>query len=209
MMTFVAVLFTIVFTGLLVWAETADSPTLRWFKMLASTGFIAIALSVGAVDSSFGRLVLVALALSWVGDLLLTYTARSAFLAGLVAFLLGHVAYVIAFGSLGVSIPVIVGVAVAVAILDVFVWRWLAPHVGDMAGPVAAYVAVISVMVLMAFGAFGSGATWMIPLGATLFFVSDMLVARNQFVSPDIVNRVWGLPLYFGAQILLALSAVH
>jgi uncharacterized membrane protein YhhN len=209
MMTLVAVLFTIGFTGLLVWAETADSPALRWFKMLASTGFIAIALSVGAVDSSFGRLVLVALALSWVGDLLLTYTARNAFLAGLVAFLLGHVAYVIAFGSLGVSLPVIAGVAVAIAILDVFVWRWLAPHVGDMAGPVAAYVAVISVMVLMAFGAFGSGATWMIPLGATLFFVSDMLVARNQFVSPDIVNRVWGLPLYFGAQILLALSAVH
>jgi len=208
-MTAVAVLFTIAFTGLLVWAETTESPALRWFKMLASTGFIAIALSVGATDSSFGRLVLVALALSWIGDLLLTYRARSAFLAGLVAFLLGHVAYVIAFGSLGVSFPVVAVGAVAVFVIDVFVWRWLAPHVGDMTGPVVAYVAVISVMVLMAFGAFGAGATWMIPLGATLFFISDILVARNQFVSPDIANRVWGLPLYFGAQIFLALSVLN
>ncbi len=96
--------------------------------------------------------------------------------------------------------------AVAVAIIAVFVWRWLAPHVGDMAAPVIAYVVVISVMVVLAFGAFGDGATWLIPLGATLFSISDLFVARNQFVAPDTVNRMWGLPLYYLAQVLLALS---
>jgi uncharacterized membrane protein YhhN len=75
-----------------------------------------------------------------------------------------------------------------------------------MTGPVIAYVAVISVMVVLAFGSYGSGATWLIPLGATLFFASDLFVARNQFVAPGTVNRVWGLPLYYAAQILLALS---
>lgn len=206
-MTTFAVLFVAVFTAALVWAEIASSPALRWLKMLASTGFIAVALSVGALSSSYGRIVLVALALSWIGDLLLTFSSRQAFLGGLVAFLLGHVAYSIAFGTIGVN-PVVGAIsAVVIAIIAVFVWRWLAPHVGEMAAPVVAYVVVISVMVVLAFGAFGNGAPWLIPVGATLFFVSDLFVARNQFVAPGIVNRVWGLPLYFLAQVLLALSA--
>ena len=149
---------------------------------------------------------MVALVLSWMGDLLLTFTSRQAFLGGLVAFLLGHVAYSVAFGRLGVDPIAGAASAVVVAIIAVFVWRWLAPHVGDMAAPVVAYVVVISVMVTLAFGSFGDGATLLIPVGATLFFVSDLFVARDKFVAPGTVNRVWGLPLYYGAQILLALS---
>ncbi len=205
-MTAFTVLFAAVFTAALVWAEAAASPALRWFKMLASTGFIAVALSAGALSSSYGKVVLVALVLAWLGDLLFTFASRQAFLGGLVAFLLGQVAYSIAFGTLGVN-PVVGAIsAIAVAIIAVFVWRWLAPHVGDMAAPVVAYVVVISVMVVLAFGAFGNGAAWLIPVGATLFFVSDLFVARNKFVAPGTVNRVWGLPLYYLAQVLLALS---
>lgn len=205
-MTAFTVLFAAVFTAALVWAEAAVSPALRWFKMLASTGFIAVALSAGALSSSYGKVVLVALVLAWLGDLLFTFASRQAFLGGLVAFLLGQVAYSIAFGTLGVN-PVVGAIsAIAVAIIAVFVWRWLAPHVGDMAAPVVAYVVVISVMVVLAFGAFGNGAAWLIPVGATLFFVSDLFVARNKFVAPGTVNRVWGLPLYYLAQVLLALS---
>jgi len=207
-MTVFAVLLTAIFAAALVWAETAKSPVLRWFKMLASTGFIAVALSVGAVSDTYGQIVLAALVLSWIGDLLLTFASRRAFLGGLVAFLLGHVAYSVAFGTLGVD-PVVGGAAaVAVAIVAVFVWRWLAPHVGDMAVPVVAYIVVISVMVVLAFGTYGEGSAWLIPVGATLFFVSDLFVARNQFVVSDTVNRVWGLPLYYLAQVLLALSVM-
>jgi uncharacterized membrane protein YhhN len=205
-MTAFVALFTAVFTAALVWSEIADSPTLRWFKMLASTGFIAVALSVGALSDPYGQIVLVALVLSWIGDLLLTFASRGAFLGGLVAFLFGHVAYSVAFGTLGVD-PVVGGIStVTIAIIAVFIWRWLAPHVGDMAAPVAAYIVVISVMVVLAFGSYGEGATWLIPVGATLFFASDLFVARNQFVASDTVNRVWGLPLYYFAQVLLALS---
>ncbi|MCJ7781217.1 MAG: lysoplasmalogenase [Acidimicrobiia bacterium] len=147
--------------------------------------------------------------LSWIGDLLLTFASRQAFLGGLVAFLLGHVAHSIAFGTLGLSSLVVAISAVVVATVAVFVWRWPAPHVGEMTGPVVAYVVVISVMVVLAFGTFGDGATWLIPVGATLFFASDLFVARNQFVVRGTVNRVWGLPLYYLAQVLLALSATN
>jgi uncharacterized membrane protein YhhN len=205
-MTAFVALFTAVFTAALVWSEIADSPTLRWFKMLASTGFIAVALSVGALSDPYGQIVLVALVLSWIGDLLLTFASRGAFLGGLVAFLFGHVAYSVAFGTLGVD-PVVGGIStVTIAIIAVFIWRWLAPHVGDMAAPVVAYIVVISVMVALAFGSYGEGASWLIRVGATLFFASDLFVARIQFVASDTVNRVWGLPLYYLAQVLLALS---
>ena len=38
------------------------------------------------------------------------------------------------------------------------------------------------------------------------FFVSDLAVAREQFVSEGFVNKTWGLPLYYAAQLLFAVS---
>jgi uncharacterized membrane protein YhhN len=45
-----------------------------------------------------------------------------------------------------------------------------------------------------------------IRLGAALFFASDLLVARDRFVRPGLANRLVGLPLYYAAQVLLALA---
>lgn len=205
-MTTFAVLTVILFTAALVWAVATQSPAMRTLKMLASTGFIAVALSAGAISSTYGRAVLVALALSWLGDLLLTFDTRRGFVGGLVVFLLGHVAYAIAFVTLGVDPASAVAAASAVALIGMLVWRWISPHVGDMKGPVIAYVVVISAMVVAAFGTFGSGSTWLIPMGAVLFFTSDLFVARNRFVNAGVVNRVWGLPIYYTSQTLLALT---
>ena len=44
-------------------------------------------------------------------------------------------------------------------------------------------------------------------LGAVLFYLSDIMVARDRFVAPGFANRLVGLPLYFGGQLLLAWSA--
>jgi uncharacterized membrane protein YhhN len=93
------------------------------------------------------------------------------------------------------------------ALGGLFVWKRLAPHVGDMAGPIVAYLAVITVMVVMAFAACGAGATILIPVGAVSFYASDIAVARDRFVAPGVANRVWGLPLYYLAQVLLAATA--
>jgi uncharacterized membrane protein YhhN len=203
----VAVSFTAVAAGGLVWAEVNRSSALRWLKVVASTGFIWVAMSVGALDSAYGRAVLVALALSWCGDLLLTYSDRAAFVGGLVAFLVAHLVYSIAFGTLGVDPAAAASAVIVLAIVGGFIWRWLAPHVGSLRGPIVAYLVVISFMVVVAAGAYGGGATALIPIGAVLFYGSDAAVARNQFVAPGTVNRVIGLPLYYLAQVLLASTA--
>jgi uncharacterized membrane protein YhhN len=71
-----------------------------------------------------------------------------------------------------------------------------------MKGPVIAYCVVISAMLWLAVGVGRIEVT----LGAVLFYLSDLAVARDRFVAPAFVNRLVGLPLYYGAQVLLALA---
>ena len=40
-----------------------------------------------------------------------------------------------------------------------------------------------------------------------MFVVSDLAVARDNFVTPGFTNRLSGLPLYYGGQLLLAWAA--
>lgn len=188
-------------------AERSDSWWRRPVKAVASTGFIVLALASGALDTGYGRLILLGLALAWVGDLALTFVGRPAFLIGLAAFLLGHVAYVAAFVERGIGWSAAFWGAACVTLVAVVVWHWLRPHLDEvMRLPVAAYVAVISLMVATASGTSGSAFDARILVGAVMFFASDLAVARNRFVHPGFINRAWGLPLYYCGQVLLALS---
>ncbi|MDJ0710871.1 MAG: lysoplasmalogenase [Woeseiaceae bacterium] len=176
-------------------------------KLLASTGFIAIALRCGALDSLFGRLVLAGLALSWCGDMLLVGTSEFFFLAGLVAFLLAHVFYVAAFVAHGYQRSWVLVGAVPITAIAIVVWTWLEPHApASLSIPVRAYIAVISLMVIFAFGTRGAGGSWLIACGATLFFLSDLSVAALRIVQTDMATYVAGLPLYYSGQVCLALS---
>ncbi|MDX1650140.1 MAG: lysoplasmalogenase [Myxococcota bacterium] len=177
-------------------------------KLLASTGFLAFAWLLGAAHTPYGVAVLVALGLSWIGDAALIPTrSRGAFLLGLGAFLLGHVAYVAAFGLRPWAVSWLLAALPVLGAAAVLAWRWLSPHVeGGMRGPVAAYVGVISVMAVTALAATGGSGDVRIAAGALAFYVSDLAVARERFVASSPWNRTWGLPLYYGGQLLLASS---
>jgi len=206
-MTAALVVVTTLVVAALVAFERSDTSWRVLVKAIASTGFLAIAVVSGAFDGSYGRIVLAGLAFAWVGDVLLALRSRAAFLGGLVSFLLGHIAYTVAFGVRGIEwLPAgfAAGGVVAVAVV---VWRWLRPNlVSGMVRPVAAYVVVISLMVIGAVGTAGFDLDLRIVVGAGLFYLSDLFVARQRFVTPGFVNRLVGLPLYYGGQILLALS---
>lgn len=180
-----------------------------WCKMAASTGFLAIALAAGAWQHPYGRTILIALVFCWWGDLLLTSDRKNLFLLGLGAFLLGHLVYSAAFLQQGVSGPVTtVGALLALAVSLVVV-RWLDPHLGGLRYPVYAYIVVISIMLALAIGTWGKGATRWIALGAVLFFVSDLFVARQKFLIQSPWNPLIGLPTYYAAQVLLAWSVAQ
>ena len=176
-------------------------------KLLASTAFVALALHAGALSSLYGRLILAGLALSWCGDMFLTGASREAFLGGLGAFLLAHVAYVSAFISRGYARSWTYATAIPITVIAIAVWTWLAPHTpDDMTIPVRAYIAVISLMVIFAFGTHGRERSLLIVSGAVAFFLSDLSVAALRLVQTEMPTYVVGLPLYYAAQVCFALS---
>lgn len=174
-------------------------------KPAAALTFIVTCAVFGDLSSTYGKVVFAGLCLAAIGDVLLIPKGEKTFLAGLVSFLLGHVAYGVAFVVRGIALGPFVGGLVVVALVGVPIVRWLWPHVKKpMRGPVVAYVIVITSMVALAAGATGNdGATGPL-LGASMFYVSDLSVARDNFVKRELRNRLWGLPLYFFAQMVLA-----
>lgn len=167
-------------------------------KPLASLGFIAA--GIAADVSAF---LMLALVLSFAGDVLLI--PKKTFVFGLAAFLFAHVAFAVAFWSSGPDLRRAGVAMVALIVAGALVYRWLAPHVGKLRVPVLAYIATIVVMVSLAMGVTESR---LVPIGACAFFVSDLAVARDKFVAPGFTNKLWGLPLYYAAQLLLALSSL-
>ena len=175
-------------------------------KPVASLAFIWAGIAAGALDSTYGQLLLAGLVLCLLGDLLLIPLGRpTIFKAGVFAFLAGHVAYSAAFLTRPLD-PL--GLAVAAALLAVVllgVLRWLASSLPpDMVGPVRTYMLVIGVMSALACGVSAAGGPWAVAVGALAFTASDVSVARDRFVRHEFLNRAWGLPLYYAAQLLIA-----
>ena len=200
-------LMTAVGLAALLYGEWKNQPALRATgKPFASLGFLVAAIGFGALESGYGKIVLVGLVLGALGDVFLLGRTRQLFIAGLVSFLLGHVAYVVAFASLGLNAPHAALAAGVMAVVMFFVGRWVFPHAPEMRIPIGAYILVIALMCVAAIGAWGAGAPWMIPVGALMFTASDIAVVRDRFVEKGFINRAWGLPLYYAAQLLIAWS---
>jgi uncharacterized membrane protein YhhN len=174
-------------------------------KTIGSCSFVAAVALALPLSTAHGASLLAGLVLSLAGDVLLVpKDRRPLFLAGLGAFLIAHAAYAAAFAAFGVDGRFTAAGLALMLVVGAPLARWLLPHVrGRMRGPVVAYIAGLTAMVVLAIGAWGDGARWTLPVGALAFYVSDILVARERFVTPSKTNGLVGLPLYYGAQLLL------
>lgn len=194
------------FLVLLLIAEYRRSAIGKWAtKPVASLGFVMTAIVGGALESTYGQIMLAGLVLSMAGDLLLIPKGRATFLAGLVSFLLGHIAYVAAFAVRGVApLPAAVTGAVLLAIGLVMAKIFLPRMDADMRVPVFVYGLVITTMVALAVGTVVGVGRPQILIGAVLFYLSDLSVAQDRLLKPSFVARLWGLPFYYGGQLVLA-----
>jgi uncharacterized membrane protein YhhN len=207
--------------AVLVLGEYLDNDRIRYTaKPLASLAFILVgvfALTNNSSIEEFEIATLIGLVLGALGDVALL--SEHGFLAGLGSFLLGHLAYVVAVGTYlpprtwlaaagpYAALPVVVG-------LGALAYLW--PKLGKLRVPVIFYVVVIIAMVISAIALVRSDVLDMhhdrrelFAAGAVLFFISDLSVARDKFVAPGFTNRVWGLPVYYGAQVLIAWSLLR
>ncbi len=206
-----ATVLTLAALGLLLWAEARDhAPTRRIAKPIASTGFILVALAAGAMDDAYGQAILAGLVLSWVGDVCLLSPRNTWFLAGLSSFLLAHVAFGGAFVVEGPAWGWVGRAALPLVAIAWLVRRWLTPYVpSGMRRPVDAYIVVITAMVALSIGATMADGSSRIAIGAIMFFLSDLSVAQDRFIRRRFVTKLWGLPMYYGAQLVLASSIGH
>ena len=181
-------------------------------KPFLSGLFIATALMQPYHTGPYFYLILAGLVFCFAGDICLAFFFnRKVFAAGLAFFLTGHVAYILAFFmTSGVNAGSWISLG-AISIISGYVFIRLRPHLGPMMGPVIAYIAIISIMVVGAASLvvrqdFSVPARALVMTGSVLFYVSDLFVARHRFVKKNIFNRYAGLPMYYAAQFMLAFS---
>lgn len=196
----------------------------NWFKLevIAKPGvmvvlFLWLFTSVG-MDGAllwFGLGIL----LSLTGDVLLMISLDRLFLAGLVAFLLAHIAYIIGFNIplpqmnfFGMIFAVMIGLGgarIIRRILDPLPARGQ----GRMRIPIILYSTVISLMLLSAMMkltdiSWNANAALLVSLGAFLFYLSDIILAWHKFVAPIQHGRIYNIAAYQLGQIALIAGVV-
>jgi uncharacterized membrane protein YhhN len=190
-----------------VWRQ--DRRTQTWAKPAVLVALIVTALALGAIDDAAGIRLLVALVFGLIGDVFLLGPSDLRFRLGLASFLVGHLAYVGCFLELGLdprswnSLSFLVLGACLLATRQVAVSTYLRGGLA-LAVPVAVYTIVIGAMVIYAFGT-GVG---LIAAGASVFAVSDAVLARDRFVRPWAGAQLLVIVTYHVGQALIVAGVV-
>jgi uncharacterized membrane protein YhhN len=189
------------------WAVETENERLEYLcKPTALAALTWAALALEPADDGVRAALAVGLVLSLAGDVFLMLP-RDLFVAGLASFFAAHVAYVVAFVIDGQEPALLLAGLVVVAVGMAVVGRRLVGAVKagptpQLAGPVVAYVTVISAMVATAIG---SGNPVAIA-GALSFYASDALLGWNRFARPFPHARLAVMVTYHVGQGLLVLS---
>jgi uncharacterized membrane protein YhhN len=140
-----------------------------------------------------------------VGDVALLGGSEQAFMSGLGAFAVGHLAYVGAAVAVGFDAPwAVPGVAFMLAMLAFRFAPRTVPGARREGGPVLAgavvfYACVISAMVITAWAT----TAWVAAAGAMLFAISDWVLGHQRFVGPLPGGRLAVMVPYHVGQALL------
>ena len=180
------------------WAVGTDRRSIeRWAKPAVMVFLIVAALLIPAESEVVRWAIVTGLAFGLVGDVLLFYDR---FIPGAAAFLVGHLAYVVAL----LLVPqeprgLLVG-TVIVLLVAVFVGRKIVVGAWGksslLGAIVATYMVVIGIVVILAVGS----SSVVVEIAALLFLTSDALLAWGRFVGPAPGGRVAVMVTYQLAQ---------
>ncbi len=156
--------------------------------------------------------------LSMAGDIFLMLP-KEEFIAGLVAFLLAHLAYIIGFNQ---TIPpfnlpaivwsVLLGI-IAAQLHKQILMGLVKQGKGSLEKPILAYMAVIVIMLLSALitlsrPEWDTRAAITVSIGAALFVLSDAILVWNKFVQSIKNGRLMNIVAYHMGQIILIYGVV-
>jgi uncharacterized membrane protein YhhN len=179
------------------------------FKPLTTLLIIAHAWRRGADTPIVRRLVLAGLGWSLLGDVLLLWPQQG-FVPGLLAFLIAHVLYTLAFTReqrFAAQPAALATYALIASSILAVLWGTIPAglHI-----PVAAYVLALTLMAAQAavvgLRAQGDGVRRArgLMIGGALFMASDTVLAINRFALPIPAAGLWILATYWAAQWLIA-----
>ncbi len=155
-----------------------------------------------------------ALAFGAIGDILLMFDGQATFLAGLAAFLIGHVFYLVTIGIPGKEPSgshFALGVIVPAALI--FIMATTA-QLFNVKGFLGMAVTLYAVMFAFCINAGIHNAIinrqrlyWITVVGYVLFVISDTILATGKFTDNNIPSSgFWVMLTYISAQFLIALS---
>jgi uncharacterized membrane protein YhhN len=185
------------------------------FKPLATVCVIAWAALGRSDDGLVKRWIVIGLMCSLAGDVALLWPVQG-FLVGLVSFLLGHVAYVVALTRRVKFLASPAAFSVwAVVAASVLAGLW-AGVPAELRAPVLVYVCALAAMAAQATSVWLArrtavdGPRWRtVALGGALFVLSDVILATDKFVPGSVpMATLWNLSIYWLAQWFIARAAV-
>lgn len=170
-----------------------------------------LCLIIGVLQSNLLKwakgILVIALGFSMLGDIVLTLPIKLTLELGIGCFLLAHCFYISLFLKsfeynrfhLICFLPVLVLMITAACLL--------LPHLDALLIPVMVYFCIL---LLMAFSAFQvKRETLIIGSGALLFLISDLTLAFNLFLYPDVDVRIFVMFTYYAAQFFLTWGLVR
>ena len=193
-----------------------DRPWLNFaFKPLATLCVIAWAALGRSDDGLVKRWIVIGLVFSLAGDVALLWPVQG-FLVGLVAFLLGHLSYLVGLTrrvKFLASPPAFGAWAIVAASVLASLWHGVPP---ELRAPVLVYVTALAAMaaqassVWLARRAQPDAARWRtVAIGAALFVLSDAILATDKFVGGIPMPTLFNLSTYWLGQWFIARAAVR
>ena len=174
--------------------------------------FAYFILQTRLVKSDLKKWIIIALLFSWLGDVLLMLQGDNSvfFLLGLSAFLLAHMCYILFFHFVRTreNVKSRWYLLLIVVVYYTFLISILSPWLGEMKLPVRIYGIVISFMFMLAMHMLfikNKTAGLSMMIGASLFVISDSVLAINKFYQPFpqaavIIMLTYGLAQFFIAE---------
>lgn len=189
-------------------------------KTIASLCFLLLAVLClpAAADKTYAGVILAGLAFGAVGDVCLNLRhlvgsrGKAVFMAGIAAFLIGHLFYLFALIRRAPRM-LLWAVPAAVVLAALLLW-WILKRIEAQGALRAFGILYLSVVFFMACCAAGllpleaaSPGAWLFAAGAALFAASDVLLVLNQFGKKRYpAFRAMNLSLYYLGQIAIALT---
>ena len=191
------------------WAVARDRRAVElWAKPLTMALLVGVAASAGDPDGDVRAWLVAGAVLGLVGDVALLGDGEAAFMVGLGAFALGHLAYAIAAVHVGFDAAwALVGAAFMAVVLGFRFATRTVPGARRRGGRVLAsavvfYACVIAAMVVTAWGT----TAVLAGIGAMAFAASDWVLGHERFVGPLPGGRMSVIVPYHVGQALLIMG---